>query len=510
MGLDTIDLTAEQRRAVQRLLDKHIPDVEVWAYGSRVKWTSTPISDLDLVVFTTPDQDFMVFNLRTAFEESDLPFRVDILMWNTMPSSFRSQVERDYVVLQHATTRKSGPSSGWRSTTWGELATLEYGKSLRNYRSSKGPYRVYGTNGPIGWNDEPLCTEASVIIGRKGAYRGVHYSSAPFYVIDTAFYLKPKVELDTRWAYYELLTHNINSMDSGSAIPSTSRSDFYNLPVRLPPLPGQRAIAHILGTIDDKIDLNERMCQTLEQMAQTLFKSWFVDFDPVRAKQEGRPHALPVDLADLFPDRLVDSELGPIPDGWELRTVGELASVVGGSTPSTKQLDYWRDGVHCWATPKDLSALNTTVLLDTERKITDSGLQQIGSGLLVPGTLLLSSRAPIGYLAVSEIPVAINQGFIGILVSKAVSNLFMLYWARMHMNQIVNFANGSTFLEISKQNFRKIPLVVPGETVMAAFGRVVRPVYERIVSNERQSRTLAAQRDALLPGLLSAGVGQQV
>ena len=102
---------------------------------------------------------------------------------------------------------------------WGELATLEYGKSLRGYVSTDGRYRVYGTNGPIGWHSEPLCPHASVIIGRKGAYRGVHYSPDPFFVIDTAFYLKPKVGLDTRWAYYQLLTQDINGMDSGSAIP---------------------------------------------------------------------------------------------------------------------------------------------------------------------------------------------------------------------------------------------------------------------------------------------------
>src|SRR5947208_3289491 len=121
----------------------------------------------------------------------------------------------------------------WRETTWGELATLEYGKSLRDYAEDSGKYRVYGTNGPIGWHDSPLCDRGGVIIGRKGAYRGVHYSPQPFFVIDTAFYLNPKREMDLRWAYYQLLTQDINGMDSGSAIPSTTRADFYALPVRV-------------------------------------------------------------------------------------------------------------------------------------------------------------------------------------------------------------------------------------------------------------------------------------
>jgi len=160
----------------------------------------------------------------------------------------------------------------------------------------------------------------------------------------------------------------------------------------------QRAIAHILGTLDDKIELNRRMNETLEAMARTLFKSWFVDFDPVRAKMEGRDPRLPNHIADLFPDRLEDSELGAIPAGWEIKTVGEFVTVVGGSTPSTKELTYWNEGTHCWATPKDLSALTVPVLLNTERRITDAGLAQISSGLLPAGTVLLSSRAPIGYL----------------------------------------------------------------------------------------------------------------
>ena len=129
----------------------------------------------------------------------------------------------------------------WRRLEWGEIATLEYGKSLRNYRSEPGRYRVYGTNGPIGWHKKPLCTHPGVIVGRKGAYRGIHYSPEPFFVIDTAFFLEPKEEMDLRRAYYCLLTYDINGMDSGSAIPSTSREAFYRMPVRVPPLQEQRA-----------------------------------------------------------------------------------------------------------------------------------------------------------------------------------------------------------------------------------------------------------------------------
>ncbi len=218
-------------------------------------------------------------------------------------------------------------NTNWTETTWGDIATLEYGKSLRGIQDPEGLYHVYGTNGPIGKHSEPLCPYPSVIVGRKGAYRGVHYSREPFFVIDTAFYLKPKVEMDTRWAYYQLLTQDINGLDSGSAIPSTSREDFYALPVWLPALDEQRAIAHVLGALDDKIELNRRMNRTLEEMARAIFQDWFVDFGPTRAKMEGQDPYLPPELWDLFPDQLVDSELGEIPEGWEVRELPTYSSL---------------------------------------------------------------------------------------------------------------------------------------------------------------------------------------
>ena len=271
----------------------------------------------------------------------------------------------------------------------------------------------------------------------------------------------------------------------------------------------QRAIAHILGTLDDKIELNRRMNETLEAMARALFKSWFVDFDPVRAKMEGRWRrgeslpGLPAHLYELFPDRLVDSELGEIPEGWTVTTIGELAQVVGGSTPSTKDPRYWEGGTHCWATPRDLSKLAAPVLLDTEQRVTDEGLSRIGSGLLPKGTVLLSSRAPIGYLAITETPTAINQGFIAMKARPGISNLFLLRWASAAHDEIVSHANGSTFLEISKTSFRLIRTVAPSVAIMEAFDRMSRPLFRKVVENERASRTLAAIRDALLPDLIS-------
>jgi len=160
--------------------------------------------------------------------------------------------------------------AGWNLKRWGEIATLEYGKSIRDYRESSGKYRVWGTNGPIGYHEEALCNSAGVVIGRKGAYRGVHYSPEPFFVIDTAFYLKPKAALDLKWAYYELLRFDINSMDSGSAIPSTSRDDFYGIPVIVPPLEIQAAFGKIVGGWFAQVFANDHESRTLATLRDTL------------------------------------------------------------------------------------------------------------------------------------------------------------------------------------------------------------------------------------------------
>lgn len=288
-----------------------------------------------------------------------------------------------------------------------------------------------------------------------------------------------------------------------TGVPHTNLGILRQTPVPLPSLTEQRAIARILGTLDDKIELNRRMNETLEAMARALFKSWFVNFDPVHAKSEDRNPGLPQPLADLFPNSFEDSELGEIPKGWDIKSIGDLANVSGGTTPSTKERSYWEGGTHAWATPKDLSALAVPVLLDTERRITNAGLSQIGSGLLSRGTVLLSSRAPIGYLAVAEIPVAINQGFIAMTPRAHMSNIFLLLWASIAHDEIVSRANGSTFLEISKANFRPILVVSPSSKVMQAFDRLARPLYERIVECARESRSLTALRDTLLPMLIS-------
>ncbi len=313
------------------------------------------------------------------------------------------------------------------------------------------------------------------------------------------------------WIYICLrsafIQHCIRTWATTTVQATFNLRDLAKLPIPIPPKETRETIAEVLGALDDKIELNRRMNATLEATARALFQSWFVDFDPVRAKLDGRtPSGMDAATAALFPDSFEESELGHIPKGWSVKPVGDVIDCVGGGTPSTSEPKYWEGGTHHWTTPKDFSSLQAPILLNTDRKLTDAGIAKISSGLLPAGTLLMSSRAPVGYLAISAIPVAINQGFIAMKCNESASNYFMLNWCQQNMAEIEGRATGTTFAEISKQNFRPIPMVLPSSDVMAAFSSQVAPHYAQITANLHQSRTLASLRDTLLPKLLSGEV----
>ena len=516
-----IDITAEQRKTVLALLARHLPNTTAWVYGSRVKWTSSPKSDLDLVVFATPEQAGRVSDLREAFEESNLPFRVDLFVWDTVPQQFRKAIEAERVVLVG-----KGGNGKWRSCNWGDLATLEYGKALRGYRSAEGPYRVFGTNGPIGRHTEMLYDGPSVIVGRKGAYRGIHYAPDPFFVIDTAFYLKPKAQFDVRWAYYELLAHDINGLDSGSAIPSTDREAFYGLPVRVPPLSEQRAIAHILGTLDDKIELNRRMNETLEAMARALFKSWFVDFDPVHAKAtlKTRAGTLPQGVGDwsveranayldrmdpnvaaLFPDRFVDSELGPIPEGWEVKPMGKLCN--------KPQYGYTASAKNEAVGPKFLriTDINKKAWIEWESiPYCEIIGQDFDKYRLYEGDILIARMADPGHgCMIEEKQQAVFASYLIRFrpLQKRYARLLQ-YWLRSdaYWELVRERGGGTTRVSLNAKVLSEFSLTVPTCHLIDAFAKQVDSLRVGVVANSIESRALTDLRDTLLPKLLSGKV----
>ncbi|HHV7063514.1 TPA: restriction endonuclease subunit S, partial [Haemophilus influenzae] len=302
----------------------------------------------------------------------------------------------------------------------------------------------------------------------------------------------------------------------------------------------QQKIVDILSPLDDKIELNTQINQTLEQIAQALFKSWFVDFDPVRAKVEALSNGLSLEQAELaamqtisgktpeeltalsqtqpdryaelaetakaFPCEMVEVDGVDVPKGWELSTIGEEVETVGGATPSTKEESFWNNGKIAWTTPKDLSSATSPVLINTERKITELGLKKISSGLLPISTVLLSSRAPIGYLALTKIPVAINQGYIAIKCNKTLSNFYMLQWCKENLEEIKSRASGTTFLEISKTTFRGISIIVPEKNILIMFNKQCESIYEIITNHTKENQKLEKVRDLLLPRLLNGEI----
>ena len=290
---------------------------------------------------------------------------------------------------------------------------------------------------------------------------------------------------------------------TGSTFPNVSRADLESIPVPHPDLNYIKNASSILKALERKIELNQKMNKILEEIAKAIFKSWFVDFDPVRAKAMGRPTGLPPVINDLFPDELVESEVGEIPKGWEVKTIADLADCVGGATPSTKKPEFWENGLHTWTSPKDLSASKSIHLLKTDRKITDAGLRKISSGLLPVGTVLLSSRAPVGYLALTTEPTAINQGYIALKPQSRISNYFLLHWCESNLDEIKNRASGTTFAEISKAAFRPIPAIQPSNGAMEKFHQFVSPIYERVLMASKEIEVLTELRDTLLPKLIS-------
>jgi type I restriction enzyme S subunit len=337
---------------------------------------------------------------------------------------------------------------------------------------------------------------------------GVGYGSTEFLVIRGRTGIT-----DTEFAYYltqseEVRSYATSHMTGTSGRQRVPTDSFDYLAVPIPPLREQRAIAHILGTLDDKIELNRRMNETLEAMARAIFKSWFIDFDPVRAKMEGRWQrcqslpGLPAHLFDLWPASFQDSRLGKIPKGWRAGKFHEMIELQGGGTPKTSVPEYW-NGTIPWFSVVDAPRFSDVFVVDTEKKITEAGLESSSTKVLPTGTTVISARGTVGKLALLGRPMAMNQSCYGIRPRNGYGNNFTYFCLRDKVDELSQSTHGTVFDTITRDTFKVVDAVIPPESVTRKFDEAVRPFLGRILSNLLECKALADLRDTLLPKLIS-------
>ncbi len=526
MGINfSIDITAGQRKDILALLERHLPDTKAWAYGSRVSWTSRPQSDIDMVVFATPEQKRAVSDLREALEESSLPFRVDLFVWDDVPGSFRKQIERDHVVL----AKPLVPANHWHRIRLGECTVM----NEATYSPKEDwPFVNYLDTGSITDNriERIQCLKLNKDKLPDRARRKIEPGDIVFstvrpnqrhfgllrdvpenFLASTGFAVFRAREdiADTGFIYWFLVQERIINQlhtiaeHSTSAYPSIRPSDIKNLNIDLPPLPEQRAIAGILGALDDKIALNRRMNGTLEAMARAIFKDWFVDFGPVRAKMEGRAPYLPPEIWKLFPDRFANSEIGEIPEGWEVSPLDDLISVnplrrlpkgqtapyldmanmpAKGHIPDTISARPFGSGTK-FMNGDTLMARITPCLENGKTAYVDF-LQEGEVGWGSTEYIVLRPKSPLPY----EFAYCLARSF------------------RFREFAIQNMTGTSGRQRVQAQALQKFPLACPTEQVAVAFGNLVRPPIARASAASRQSHSLVGILHGLLPKLMSGEV----
>ncbi len=328
--------------------------------------------------------------------------------------------------------------------------------------------------------------------------------NAEFSIKNVALF-KPSQRLKSRFLKYYLLSplvqNYIRGTTFGSAQPFIGLATLRAFPIPLPPLDEQRAIAHVLGTLDDKIELNRRMNETLEAMARALFKSWFVDFDPVRAKAEGRDPGLPQPLADLFPDSFEDSELGEIPRGWQVQRVGEIGTIVCGKTPPTQVSAHYGDDVPFITIPDMHRRIFATTV---QKRLSGAGAKSQEKKMLPVGAICVSCIATAGLVVITSEVSQTNQQINSVVPNQKDATYFW-YWSLRNLGDDIKAggSGGSVLTNLSTGRFAELRLLAGLAGLRSAYHSLVTPIFGRILANEREFRTLTALRDALLPKLLS-------
>lgn len=330
-----------------------------------------------------------------------------------------------------------------------------------------------------------------VIISMIGEYCGFCYvedSNFTDYAVKNVGIFKVGERIKSLWLYYYLTSPDgkaqLKSIRAGSSQPYVSLGALRDLIIPVPSIEKMEEIVSILSSLDRKIELNNKINADLEEMAQAIFKNWFVDFEPFK---DGK---------------FVDSELGMIPEGWKVGRLDEIADVVGGSTPSKAKPEYYTQKGIAWLTPKDLSNHPAVYTSRGEIDITEEGYNSTSTKLMPKGTILFTSRAPIGYISIAQNDICTNQGFKS-LVPKKAGTCFLYCFLKYVTPEIENKSTGSTFKEASGALMKSLQVIMPDQKVFEEFEEIVSPLFARIESLEKENSRLSLLRDTLLPRLMS-------
>ena len=506
-------------------------------FGSRATGTNTVSSDVDIALFgdrlTLTDQA----RLAAALDEIPMAQSVDLLLYDslqdrTLREHIRNQGIEWFarpVATRSFVSHLFDVSGNWSTMPFSDLVFFQEGPGIRNwqYRTQGVPFvnircLVNGRLDVAAMNClDPrevqeryrhfLLDEGDYVVsssGTIGRIAEVCREDLPCMLNTSVIRMRPRDDrtLDRRFLRYFLTSSafqdQIRSLASGSVQANYGPTHLEQVSILVPPHSEQRSIGHILGTLDDKIELNRRMNATLEAMARALFKSWFVDFDPVRAKMEGRDTGLPKEIADLFSDRLVDSELGSVPEEWDVGVLDDAVELLNGGTPRTSVERFWNGDIP-WYTAKDAPAPHDVFAVETERTITQAGVDNSATAVLPSGTTVISARGSVGRLACLGRPMAMNQTCYGIRGAGGYGDFFTYWLVRGTVEELRSRTHGTIFDTITRQTFALVNSALPPVSVADAFESMVQPIMERILSNLHQCGAIAALRDTLLPKLVS-------
>ena len=538
------DIRPDHLEIVQNILQEHLPDgFKVWVFGSRANWTTKDSSDLDLAVEGADALDYKsMVRLEVAFEESDLPYTVDVVDLNAVSPEFKRIVEKQRAPLPIAKDPMC-INKQWREDTFAQVLA----EPVRNGVYKKKEFRGSGVKivnmgelfayprlrdvemRRVQLSDSEqqrfdvqagdlLFARRSLVAEGAGKCSVVLEVNEPTGFESSIIRGRPDPTIvDSLFLYYYFNSpqglHALDTIRRQVAVAGITGKDLAQLTIPVPPLPEQQRIAHTLGTLDDKIELNRQMNQTLEEMARAIFQDWFVDFGPVRANLECREPYLPPELWDLFPDRLVDSELGEIPDGWEAKALVDCLDVARG-------LSYKGSGLSSYGIP--MHNLNSIYegggYKDDGIKFYNGDFQE--RHVTQPGDVLVANteqghdKLLIGFAAIVPQRFGDNGLFSHHIYrvrpkgSCSLSSDFVcqLLNTKATHDTVSGYATGTTVNMLPVDALRIPGIVVPLARLVTSFSAVANTVRSRQEELIGESRSLAALRDALLPKLVSGAV----